>query len=223
MFDAIAPRYDRANRLISMGMDLRWRWRAVRLALADQPRVVVDVGAGTGDLTRMVATEGDPRTRIYGVDFSLPMLRVAATRSRRARDQSGYLQGDALHLPLAPGSVDAILTAFTIRNIPDLPAVFSSFARVLKPGGTVTVLEISPMGNGPVGRLFRLYFGKIVPLLGRIATGHPFAYRYLPESVERFRDAETLAALMTENGFEDVSFTRFGLGSVALHHGTRAS
>ncbi len=221
MFDAIAPRYDRANRLISLGMDLRWRWKAVRMALANKPRIVLDVGAGTGDLTRMVAANAEPRAQAYGVDFSLPMLRIAAARSSHEPDRIRYLQGDALHLPMPPASVDAIVTAFTIRNITDLPAVFRSFARVLKPGGTVTVLEISPMGNGPVARLFRLYFGKIVPFIGRLATGHPFAYRYLPESVERFRDAVTLAALMTENGFGGVTFRRLGMGSVALHHGVR--
>ncbi len=222
MFDAIAPRYDRANRLISLGMDLRWRWKAVRRALAREPRVVLDVGAGTGDLTRMVAAAGGPHLRAIGVDFSLPMLRVAATRPGDDPQRVRYVQGDALTLPVGPESVDAIITAFTIRNIRDLPAVMKSFARVLKPGGTVTILEITPMGNGPVGWLFRLYFGRVVPLLGRLVTGHPFAYRYLPESVQRFRDAEGLARLLCENGFDDVSFTRLGMGSVALHHGVRS-
>ena len=222
MFDAIAPRYDRANRVISLGMDLRWRWKAVRRALAGEPRVVLDVGAGTGDLTRMLGVAGGPRLRVIGVDFSLPMLRVAVTRPRDDARRVGYVQGDALTLPIAPESVDAVITAFTIRNIRDLPAVIKSFARVLKPGGTVTILEITPMGNGPVARLFRLYFGHVVPLLGGLVTGHAYAYRYLPESVERFRDAEGLARLLAENGFEDVNFTRLGLGSIALHHGVRS-
>ena len=222
MFDAIAPRYDRANRVISLGMDLRWRWKAVRRALAHDPKIVLDVGAGTGDLTRMLAATGGPRLRAIGVDFSLPMLRVANAHSRVDFQRIEYAQGDALTLPLATESVDAVVTAFTIRNIRDLPAVIKSFARVLKPGGTVTILEITPMGNGPVARLFRLYFGHIVPFLGRLVTGHPFAYRYLPESVERFRDADGLAILLAENGFDSVSFTRLGLGSVALHHGVRS-
>ena len=222
MFDAIAPRYDRANRVISLGMDLRWRWRAVRRALDRDPRVVLDVGAGTGDLTRMLSAAGGPHLRAIGVDSSLPMLRIAASRPRDDLRRVGYVQGDALTLPVAPESVDAIITAFTIRNIRDLPAVIKSFARVLKPGGTVTILEITPMGNGLVARIFKLYFERVVPVLGRLVTGHPFAYRYLPDSVERFRDAEGLARVLAQNGFDEVTFTRLALGSVALHHGVRS-
>ena len=221
MFDAIAPRYDLANRVISLGMDLRWRREAVRQALKKNPRIVLDIGAGTGDLTRMVASRGEPHIKIIGVDFSLSMLQIAKSHPQDILRQVSYTQGDALHLPLAAGSIDAITTAFTIRNIRNLPAAINSFARVLKPGGTLTILEITPMGKGPLAHLFRLYFGRVVPLLGRLVTGHPFAYQYLPDSVERFRDAEGLAMLLTQDGFDKVNFTRHGFGSIAIHHAIR--
>ena len=221
MFDAIAPRYDRANRVISLGMDLRWRREVVRLALKKAPRIVLDVGAGTGDLTRMVASTGDPDIKIIGVDFSLSMLQIAKSHPQDILQQVSYTQGDALALPLAAGSIDAIITAFTIRNIRELPSAIDSFARVLKPGGTLTILEITPMGTGPLAHLFRLYFGRVVPLLGRLVTGHPFAYQYLPDSVERFRDAEGLERLIAQDGFHKVSFSRHGFGSIAIHHAVR--
>jgi len=219
MFDAIVPTYDVLNRLMSMGMDVGWRRRAVALCLRDRPSLALDVGTGTGDLVRMLAAGMAAGGRAVGVDFSLRMLRTA--RLTAARPVEAFVAADALELPFERGRMDAMVTAFTLRNVRDLKSALSSFARVLRPGGRLVILEMTPMGGGPFPRLFRFYFGKIVPLFGRLISGHPFAYSYLPDSVRRFPSAEDLARMIADAGFDDVSFTRHGLGSVAIHQAMR--
>ena len=163
-----------------------------------------------------------PAQNITGIDISTKMLEKAQPRAAQYQGELELLEMDVHELTFADSTFDQAFTSCTFCSVPDPIRGLEALKRVLKPGGTVTILEITPMGNGPVGRLFRLYFGRVVPLLGRLVTGHPFAYRYLPESVQRFRDAEGLAQLLSENGFDDVNFTRLGMGSVALHHGVRS-
>jgi len=218
MFEDIASRYDLMNVLMSFGMDRSWRRRLVDMALKDQPTVLLDIGAGTGDLSR-IASENTKSPQIcLSVDFAYNMLSVAQRRSNGGR----YVQADARKIPVSPGSVDCIVSAFTIRNIQERHTLFSGFANVLRSGGRILILEMTPMGGGPLAHLFRFYFGRIVPIIGRIVSGHPSAYSYLPQSVERFPSAEALAKDLVAAGFRDVSYRRYGFGSVAIHEALRS-
>ena len=223
MFDAIAPRYDLLNRLISLGMDHGWRRRAVREALAVEPRVVLDVGTGTGDLALALARGQGSRPRIVGLDFAGAMLKIARQRAGTVQeaDRAWFVLGDALHPPLAEGSVDAVVSAFVMRNVDDLPEAFAAMSRVLRRGGRLVILEMTPMRQPLLRALFRLYFNRWVPLLGRMISRHADAYSWLPRSVDEFMSAEALTALIEEAGFADVHVRRLGLGAVALHTATR--
>ena len=129
--------------------------------------------------------------------------------------------GDALRPPLADGSVDAVVSAFVLRNVDGLPEAFGAMARALRRGGRLVILEMTPIRQPLLRALFRLYFNRWVPLLGRLVSRHPNAYTWLPQSVDDFISAEALAALIAEAGFADVRVRRLGLGTVALHTATR--
>ena len=223
MFDAIAPRYDLLNRLISLGMDHGWRRIAVREALAVEPDLVLDVGTGTGDLALALVRGGGSRPRIVGLDFAGAMLHIARRRAGAARDgeRTRFVLGDALRPPLADGSVDAVVSAFVLRNVDGLPEAFAAMARALRRGGRLVILEMTPIRQPLLRAFFRLYFNRWVPLLGRLVSRHPNAYSWLPQSVDEFVSAESLAALIADAGFADVQVRRLGLGSVALHTATR--
>ena len=215
MFDAIAPTYDRLNRMISLGLDGGWRRRMIDLALVDQPAVLLDIGTGTGDLVALARRRGGDALLALGVDFSHPMLLAGCNRTRRA---GGWLaRADALRLPVGDRAVDAIVCAFVVRNLADRKSAFAEWRRVLNGGGRLVILEMTPMGNGPLARLFRFYFARITPLLGRLVSGHRFAYSYLPASVERFPGPAGLAAELSAAGFERIEWERRGFGSVAIH------
>ena len=223
MFEAIAPRYDLLNFLISFGMHHGWRRRAVREVLEDEPRVVLDLGTGTGDLALAMLRGGDG-PEVVGLDFAGGMLRIARRRAEAARagEHARFVMGDALHPPLADGSVDAVVSGFLLRNVDGLPEVFAAMARVLRPGGRLVILEMTPMRRRLLRPFFRLYFNRWVPMLGRVVSRHASAYTWLPQSVDEFISAEALASLIAAAGFSDVRVRRLGLGSVALHTATRA-
>ena len=222
MFDAIAPRYDLLNFLISFGMHHGWRRRAVHEVLSAEPRVVLDVGTGTGDLALALMSEG-AGPEVVGLDFAGAMLNVAKQRAAGARgsERARFVMGDALRPPLANASVDAVVSGFLLRNVDGLPQVFAAMARVLRPGGRLVILEMTPMRSRLLRPFFRLYFNHWVPLMGRLVSRHASAYSWLPQSVDEFVGAEELAALIAAAGFADVRVRRLGLGSVALHTATR--
>ena len=221
MFDAIAPTYDFLNRVISLGMDVAWRKKAVQMCLSDHPRSVLDLGAGTGDVALMIARATHPKVRIIAADFSLSMLRRAAYRSRRSGASLKLAAADAANLPFTSRSIDAVVIAFTLRNVPDLRGALQEVAKVLTAEGRLVVLEMTPVHSSILGRLFRFYFHSLVPLIGRVVSGHPFAYRYLPQSVDEFPAAPHLAELMLESGFRDVSYSKLAMGSIAIHTGIK--
>ena len=210
MFDRIAPVYDVMNRVMTAGLDQRWRRLAVSEVVWPGDRVL-DACCGTGDLA-VAAEHGGGR--VVGLDFSPRML-------DRARSKSGtieWVQGDALALPFADGDFDGATVGFGVRNLEDLEGGLRELARVLRPGGRVAVLEIT-RPRGILRPFFRLWFDVLVPVAGRVLPGGE-AYTYLPASVRRFPDAEDLSRLMERAGFHDVRVRLLGGGSVALHTGT---
>jgi demethylmenaquinone methyltransferase / 2-methoxy-6-polyprenyl-1,4-benzoquinol methylase len=210
MFDRIAPVYDVMNRVMTAGLDGRWRRLAVREVVWPGDRVL-DACCGTGDL----AVEAERRGgRVVGLDFSPRMLE----RARRKSGTIEWLQGDALALPFADGEFDAVTVGFGVRNLADLEGGLREAKRVLRPGGRIAVLEIT-RPRGLLRPFFRLWFDVLVPIAGKVLPGGN-AYTYLPASVRRFPGPEDLAALFAKAGFHDVRYRMLGGGSVALHVAT---
>lgn len=224
MFERIAPRYDLLNRLMSLGLDRSWRRRVVREARPAPGRLALDIGTGTGDLALALARDGRAQ-HVAGADLSAGMLQVAKHKAESAGvgARISLLQADVAALPFGDGAFDCITTAFMVRNLGDLDAALREMYRVLSDGGRLVVLEITRPAKDLRGRLFSLYFGRIVPVIGGWISGDATAYTYLPASVDHFISAEELAASLTGAGFEGVSFHRLGPGPVALHVATRVS
>jgi demethylmenaquinone methyltransferase/2-methoxy-6-polyprenyl-1,4-benzoquinol methylase len=207
MFDRIAPVYDLMNRVMTAGLDQRWRGRAVGEVVWPGDRVL-DACCGTGDLAVAAERRGG---RVVGLDFSPRMLE----RARRKSGTIEWVQGDALALPFSDADFDSATVGFGVRNLEDLEGGLRELARVLRPGGKVAVLEIT-RPRGILRPFFRLWFDVLVPLAGRVLPGGE-AYTYLPASVRRFPGPEDLSALMRRAGFESVQYQLLGGGTVALH------
>jgi demethylmenaquinone methyltransferase / 2-methoxy-6-polyprenyl-1,4-benzoquinol methylase len=223
MFDRIAPRYEAMNTLMTLGFDAAWRRLAVRAARVRPGMRAVDVACGSGSLTRQLARAVGASGEVIGVDISPGMLREG--RRRRAAPGAAnpvYVEGDAMDLPLADSSADAVTIAFGLRNVAEYGRCLAEMARVARPGGCIVVLEIST----PAGRMGRLlsatWFGPVVPVLGRLA-GSADAYRYLPDSVRGYPRPEGVAGLMRDAGLSDVRWRRLPPGLVTLHVGRRAA
>jgi demethylmenaquinone methyltransferase/2-methoxy-6-polyprenyl-1,4-benzoquinol methylase len=219
MFDRIAPIYDRMNTLMTAGLDARWRRDAVRATGLRTGMSAVDVACGSGALTRMLAARVGPTGRVTGLDISEAMLREAERR-RRPDGADAYAIGDALVLPLDDAAVDAATIAFGLRNVTDYRRCLAELARVTRTGGRVVVLEIATPSGGPGRWVARLWFERLVPLIGRLAGGGA-AYRYLPESVRRYPNPEEVAAHMRAVGLAGVRWRRLASGMVTLHAGRR--
>ena len=213
MFDRIAPVYDAMNRVMTAGLDLRWRRLAAAAAVRPGDRVL-DAACGTGDLALADADAG--AHEVVGLDFSARMLERARTKS----DQIDWVQGDLLALPFPDASFDAATVGFGVRNLAELERGLGELRRVLRPGGRLAVLEIT-QPRGALRPFFVLWFDGLVPLVGRLLPGGG-AYSYLPASVRRFPPAEELAVLLRRAGFADVRFRLLGGSIVALHTGTAA-
>jgi demethylmenaquinone methyltransferase/2-methoxy-6-polyprenyl-1,4-benzoquinol methylase len=213
MFDRIAPIYDAMNRVMTMGLDVRWR-KLAATAVVQQGDRVLDAACGTGDLA--VADLRAGAARVTGLDFSEQML----VRARKKAPAVEWLRGDMLALPFADGTFDAYTVGFGVRNVSDLALALREAYRVLRPGGRIAILEIT-RPRGVLKPFFSLWFDKVVPLLGRVLPGGS-AYTYLPASVQRFPGTEELARLMHDAGFTDVRFRLLGGSIVALHTGVAA-
>ena len=209
MFDRIAPVYDVMNRVMTAGLDLRWRRIAAEAVVKPGDRVL-DACCGTGDLAVASAKRGGVVT---GLDFSPAMLE----RARRKLPSATWMEGDLLALPFEAGSFEVATVGFGVRNVADLEQGLVELRRVLVQGGRVAVLEIT-QPRGLLAPFYRLWFDRIVPLLGRLLKGGA-AYTYLPASVRRFPGPDELANLMRSAGFADVSYRTFAGGIVALHVG----
>lgn len=207
MFDKIAPVYDAMNRVMTGGLDRRWRRATVNDVVRRGDRVL-DACCGTGDLALAARARG---ADVVGLDFSERMLERARAKSRDV----DWVQGDMLALPFEDASFDAVTVGFGVRNVDDLAAGLRELRRVLRDGGRVGILEIT-RPRGPLAPFYRLWFDRVVPALGRVLPGGA-AYTYLPASVRRFPGPEELAAELEEAGFSGVRFRLFAGGIVALH------
>jgi demethylmenaquinone methyltransferase/2-methoxy-6-polyprenyl-1,4-benzoquinol methylase len=221
MFARIVPRYDRLNRLMTFGMDGRWRAAAAQAAEPAGKRIL-DLGIGTGDLARELSRRG--AAQVCGADFTPEMLRTASSRGAERRMPDGphaLVAADAHRLPFADASFDAVTSGFLLRNLTDLPVAFREMARVLRPGGRVVCLDMTPAPPGPFAWAFGLYFRRIMPPVAGLISGDRAAYGYLSRSLQGFPDADALSALLRDAGFRDVRYRRLGGGAVALHVGVR--
>ena len=220
MFDRIVPRYDMLNRLMSLGMDGRWR-RAAAAAVQPQGARALDVGTGTGDLVRELRRQG--AARVLGVDFSAEMLAAARAKREGTDDDEAWALAEALRLPFATGTFDCVTNAFVLRNLADLPAGLAEMSRVLAPGGRLVCLDMTPPPPGPFGAVYRLYFNHLVPPLAGLLSGDLAAYRYLPNSLKGFPEASVLSVMLEEAGLTDVVVRKMGGGAVALHTAVKPS
>ena len=220
MFGRIVARYDLMNALMTGGRDRDWRRLTARAAGAAPGCLALDVATGTGELALALARAG---CRTVGLDFSPAMLAAAVPKSAAlpADLRPIYLAGDALALPFPDGAFDCVTTGFAMRNVTSVPAALAEMRRVLRDGGKLACLELTPPRGRVFPALFRLYFGRFVPLLGGLVSGEGDAYAYLPASLVGFPTAEELARLMYAAGFRRVAFRRLALGTVALHVGER--
>ncbi|HEX5581016.1 MAG TPA: ubiquinone/menaquinone biosynthesis methyltransferase [Gemmatimonadaceae bacterium] len=221
IFSDIAPRYDLLNHLLSANIDRIWRRRAIRrLGWERAPHGrYLDLCAGTLDVSAQLSDTRGFEGRVVAADFAEPMLRAGERKLEGRR--IAPVVGDALQLPLPDGSMDGAIVAFGVRNLADLDAGFREVHRVLRPGARFVVLEFSTPRSRPVRAVYHLYFRHVLPLVGRLVSGHESAYRYLPESVARFPVEEELAARLRAAGFSTVTWERLTFGIAAVHVATR--
>jgi len=220
MFDAVAPRYDLLNRVLSAGIDRYWRRRAVRMLQDEQPRRVLDVATGTADLALRIERTLHPRETV-GVDLSTEML----TRGREKIAQAGLsprislLKADAAALPFDDETFDAAFVAFGVRNFEDLDAGLSDIRRVLRPGGTLVVLEFSQPRAFPIKQLYNWYSHHVLPRIGGVLSPDQGAYEYLPNSVAAFPDGTDFLQRMADVGYTDLEWTPLTFGIASLYRG----
>ena len=230
MFTQIAPTYDSLNHILSLQFDRLWRARTAKLLrpiLTRQDALVLDLCCGTGDLA--LALRKSAKARIIGADFAHTMLVRARAKSIVGNPHSGLpappplvlAEADALHLPFAGESFDLVTTAFGFRNLANYEAGLREIHRVLKPGGTLAILEFTEPSDNLLGNLYRWYFRRVLPRIGGWLSGDRAAYTYLPNSVSRFFQPHELSALLSSVGFTSPAFRRWTLGTVALHTATR--
>jgi len=219
MFGRIAPRYDLTNRIMTAGMDERWRRRAIALLHAPAHGRIVDLCCGTGDIV-FALVRSDPTLAVTGVDFCAPMLDAARRRARKRKARHAqFVEADVMALPCAEATVDGATMGFSLRNVVDVGATLREIRRVLKPGARFVNLDVSKAPNAAWKACFDLYFYHIVPLIGAVIGGSKGAYRYLPQSLTRHPDAQELARRFAGAGFKSAGCVPLMGGAVAIHYG----
>ena len=221
MFSDIAPRYDFLNRLLSMRIDQSWRREAIaRLDWRERPNGhYLDACAGTLDLAIQLAAQRGFGGRVTATDFAVPMLRRGA--GKPDAKALGVAAADTLQMPVRDATFDGAMIGFGVRNLSDLDAGFREMARVLKPGAKLVVLDFTVPPSAPMRALYLLYFRRILPFVGRLVSGHPTAYDYLPDSVMSFPPPEELGRMMDRAGFRATGHRLLTFGIAAITWGTR--
>jgi demethylmenaquinone methyltransferase/2-methoxy-6-polyprenyl-1,4-benzoquinol methylase len=217
MFDRIVPRYDLMNRLMTGGRDRAWRRMAVKAALESSPNCAADIATGTGDLAVALAKAGIGR--VIALDFSAGMLEAARPKVA-ALPTISLIRGDGMTLPFDADAIDSLTIGFGLRNMPDYAMAVKEFSRVVRPGGRIVILEMTPLKPSLFASAFNWYFRKIVPVVGGWLSGDRAAYDYLPTSVAAFPDRERLKSMLIAAGCSMVTIKPLGFGTVALHVGT---
>lgn len=221
MFDSISGNYDFLNHFLSLGIDIRWRKKAIKLLAPGKPKLILDVATGTGDFA-VEALKLSP-DKIIGVDISEGMLEVG----RKKMKANGYdsrielLSGDSEKLPFEENKFDAVIVAFGVRNFENLERGLTEMYRVLKPGGRMVVLEFSKPRMFPFKQLYHFYFTFVLPKIGKVISKDPAAYTYLPESVQAFPDGENFISILSRLGFKDTLCKPLTLGISSLYTGIK--
>ena len=228
MFDAIAPRYDLLNHLLSAGIDRRWRAKMIASLKLTGQETLIDVCTGTADVAlaaRLAAEPGSRGTaaRVLGVDFAGAMLALGQQKVRDAGEQKhiALVRGDAMRIPAPDGVADAATVAFGVRNVQKADVACRELARVLRPGGRLAILEFSVPRVPGLASLYRWYFSRVLPRVGRMISGHSGAYSYLPASVGTFPPPSEFVTLLRHSGFVDVRAVPLTFGIVYLYAATR--
>jgi demethylmenaquinone methyltransferase/2-methoxy-6-polyprenyl-1,4-benzoquinol methylase len=220
MFASIAPRYDLTNRVLTGGLDERWRRRAIALLAPEPGTRILDCCCGTGDLVFHLLRV-QPSLEVTGIDFCAPMLDRAQRRAQSARGAAKFVQGDVMAMPFADGAFDGATMGFSLRNVVDVDDTLREILRVLRPGGRFVNLDVSKAPNCAFKRIFDLYFYRIVPLVGGIVGGSRMAYSYLPNSLTHHPNARELRERFARAGFADAGFLPLMGGAIAVHYGTK--
>lgn len=225
MFDGIAPYYDFLNRLLSLGIDRIWRKRAIAQLNPADHRRILDVATGTADVAIQTARQVPTVEHITGMDLSEAMLEIGRQKIKRQslHDRIVLEQGDSENLPYPDNSYDAVTVAFGVRNFEHLERGLAEMFRVLQPGGKLVVLEFSRPTAFPFKQLFNFYFANILPLIGRLQSKDPRAYRYLYESVQAFPDGQQFADILKQTGFNTTQWIPLTLGVCTIYTGEKPS
>lgn len=217
MFDSIAPRYDLLNHMLTMGIDIQWRKKAINKLKPYTPKVILDMATGTGDFA-VAALKLNPE-RVIGMDISNEMLRVGREKMEKkgVADRIEMVQGDSEAIKLEDNSIDAITVGFGVRNYENLKLGLSEMHRVLRPGGAVAILEPSFPTRFPLKQLFQLYFRVFTPIIGKLVSGNDAAYKYLPESVRAFPNGKAFTDICDEVGYKSATYYPLTFGSCSLY------
>lgn len=218
MFDKIAPTYDKLNHTLSLGIDRRWRRKAVDALGKHQPQDILDIATGTGDFAMLMARRIQPR-HITGADISEGMMDVGRKKVKEAglQDTISFQREDCLSLTFPDGTFDAVTSAYGVRNFQDLDQGLREMQRVLRPGGHLLIVELTPPPRFPMKQLFWLYAHVAMPLIGRLISHDDSAYTYLPRTMEAFPQAEEMESILHRAGFAEVEWRRFTFGISTMY------
>ena len=218
MFDRISPKYDALNHLLSLNIDKVWRRKTAKIVSRSHPQAILDLATGTADLAIALAKQ-NPKAHIIGMDISEKMLEIgnAKIKKQKLENQIELHYGDAAKLPFEDNTFDVVTVAFGVRNFEDLDKGLSEIRRVLKPDGKVFILEFSMPERSLVNQLYRFYFKRVLPRIGKMVSKDPGAYTYLPESVERFPKPTTFLQTLNGNGLHEATARSLTWGIATLY------
>lgn len=222
MFDKIAPSYDRLNHALSLGIDRRWRRTAVDALGIHQPQQILDIATGTGDFALLLAKRIKPQ-HIVGADISEGMMAVGREKVKEEGLQNviSFQYEDCMQLSFSEGSFDAVTSSYGVRNFQNLDKGLQEMQRVLRPGGHLLIVELTPPPSFPMKQLFWLYAHVVMPLLGRLISHDDSAYTYLPASMEAFPQPEQMEGILRKAGFTEVQWRRFTFGISTMYLATK--